>query len=941
MARLKCLLVMVLILPIVTVGAYENHSNALTGTITGELRTWYPLTISFAGPQADETGKATNPFLNYRLQVTFNGPSGQLYTVPGFFDGDGNGNGAGNIWRVHFTPDQAGRWSYTASFRSGPNVAVDLSTSAGSPANFDGATGAFTIVERDPAAPGYLKWGRLEYVGAHYFKLRDGPYWIKGGTDSPETFLGYAGFDNTHPGVFGLRTFTNHVQDWKPGDPDWGAGNGKGIIGALNYLAAQHANSIFFLPMNIGGDGQDTWPYVGPIDRGGSAANDNLHFDLSKLAQWDLVFAHAQRRGIMLHVVLNESEEPNKRELDDATLGIERKLFYRELIARFGYHNAIQWNISEEYETGLSLQPATVKAFAGYLQAVDPYDHPITVHQSGDPDYTWTPFLGDARFSVTSFQYYFSVAGRGAETEEWRTKSKQAGRPIPIALDELRPSKPTNFDAQRKEIIWPNYLSGGNLEFILGGNAEDKAVEDFRPYGPLWEQAWYARKFLEEELPFWEMEPQDGSLSGEATTWGQGHVFAKPGEVYAIYLPAANPSGTLNLSGEAGTFEQRWYNPRTGAFEGGARSIAGGGSVNLGSPPSVTSEDWVVLIKRIDASASPTPSVTNTPTNTAPTTSTSTSTPAPAQPTATATPTTTPTPNPVTTPAVTHFTLINADTDQPIAAFDPLVNGATLNLASLPTRNLNIRAHTNPMTVGSVRFALDANPDYRTENGAPYALEGDTQEDYTAWTPSVGRHTLAATAFSGASASGTAGTALTVSFTVIDQNATATATSTNTPLPTATPTPTPEPTSGTPELAGLTGSYYDNANLTDLKLTRVDPSVNFTWASGSPDPLIGPDSFSARWTGQVKADHSQTYTFYTTSDDGVRMWVNGQLLIDDWTNHSAAQNSGTISLQAGQWYPIKLEYYEGSGSSVNTLSYASPSTPKQIIPANHLMPATP
>jgi hypothetical protein len=112
------------------------------------------------------------------------------------------------------------------------------------------------VADRDPAAAGFLKWGRLEYVGNHYLKFRDGPYWIKGGVNSPENWLAYSGFDNT-PNA--KHTFAPHVQDWTTGDPVFNATSpdgGKGLIGALNYLSSKEANSIFFLPMNIGGGRQ-------------------------------------------------------------------------------------------------------------------------------------------------------------------------------------------------------------------------------------------------------------------------------------------------------------------------------------------------------------------------------------------------------------------------------------------------------------------------------------------------------------------------------------------------------------------------------------------------------------------------------------------------------------------------------------------------------------
>ena len=120
--------------------------------------------------------------------------------------------------------------------------------------------------------------------------------------------------------------------------------------------------------------------------------------------------------------------------------------------------------------------------------------------------------------------------------------------------------------------------------------------------------------------------------------------------------------------------------------------------------------------------------------------------------------------------AVISFTLINADTDQPIATFNPLNNGATLNLATLPTRNLNIRANTSPATVGSVRFGLNGKSNYRTDNSAPYALGGDNNGNYSTWKPSLGTHTLTARPYTRSDAGGTAGTALTITFTVTDKS---------------------------------------------------------------------------------------------------------------------------------------------------------------------------
>jgi Putative collagen-binding domain of a collagenase len=129
----------------------------------------------------------------------------------------------------------------------------------------------------------------------------------------------------------------------------------------------------------------------------------------------------------------------------------------------------------------------------------------------------------------------------------------------------------------------------------------DTTLEDFRPpYGGLLTYTRYARSFMEENLPFWEMAPQDGLLSGESgesTANGGGQVFAKPGQLYAVYLPDATSTGSLDLSGVSGEFQKRWYNPRTGAFAGTPQSMSGGGKRSLGAPPSSASADWVVLVQ--------------------------------------------------------------------------------------------------------------------------------------------------------------------------------------------------------------------------------------------------------------------------------------------------------------------------------------------------------
>lgn len=135
---------------------------------------------------------------------------------------------------------------------------------------------------------------------------------------------------------------------------------------------------------------------------------------------------------------------------------------------------------------------------------------------------------------------------------------------------------------------------------------------------------------------------------------------------------------------------------------------------------------------------------------------------------------------------------------------------------------------------------------------------------------------------------------------------------------------------------GLKAEIFPSVSLTGTPVTRVDGTVNFDWGTGVPASGIGADNFSVRWTGEILPLYSETYTFTTTSDDGVRVWVNGTKIIDNWTDHAAADNSGTIALTAGKRTSIKIEYYERGGGAVMKLAWASARQAKQIVPQSQL-----
>lgn len=131
---------------------------------------------------------------------------------------------------------------------------------------------------------------------------------------------------------------------------------------------------------------------------------------------------------------------------------------------------------------------------------------------------------------------------------------------------------------------------------------------------------------------------------------------------------------------------------------------------------------------------------------------------------------------------------------------------------------------------------------------------------------------------------------------------------------------------------GLLGKYYDTITFSNLKLKRIDSTINFNWGTGSTTAEIPADYFGIEWVGQIKAEYSEKYTFYTVTDDGIRLWVNNILIIDNWTDHPKTENQGSIDLEANKRYNIKIQYYEKSVQALVSLLWSSKSQIKEVVP---------
>ena len=500
----------------IAVGSAAPVRAAGKVAISGERREWHAITLSIVDRGSSEQDE-DNPFLNRRLEGVFK-QGDRSFRVAGYYAADGNaaqsGTDRGAVWRMHFVPDAAGMWQFELRLYAGERIALaDEPARAGRLVEeFKGSLSVEPTDKWSPLRPGrnrdFRGLGFLRHGEGHHLRSaeRNEPF-IKAGADSPENFLAFADFDGTYRigkldqrkgenFAAGLHQYQPHLRDWREGDPTWRGGKGKAIIGALNYLASQGMNSVYFLTMNVGGDGKDVWPWTSHDER--------FRFDCSKLDQWEIVFSQMDRLGIMLHVVLQEQE--NDQLLDGGELGPQRRLYFRELIARFGHHLGLVWNLGEENTNTLAQR----KAFCSFIKRLDPYDHPVVCHTfPGKYDEVYRPLLKFADFNGPSLQ----TNDTHRQTVTWVVQSAVAGRPWLVCLDEIGPAhtgvKPDKDDAAHDEVrklhLWGHLMGGGaGVEWYFGYKFahNDLNCEDWRSRELMWRQTRLAVAFFERHLPF-------------------------------------------------------------------------------------------------------------------------------------------------------------------------------------------------------------------------------------------------------------------------------------------------------------------------------------------------------------------------------------------------------------------------------------------------------
>lgn len=614
-------------------------------TLEGSRKKWQPLTMTFTTEvDADESAHApgANPFLDFSLVVTFLHPaSGTSHVVPGFYAADGKAADtsatSGDRWRTLFAPDRTGLWKWSVAFRRGPGIALgsSLSSLAGAAADpfLDGAFGHFRIAPADPGAPGFLSKGRLDHVDSHYWQFAEtGEPFLKSGAGGPENFLAYFEFDGTignpsnsclqPPGnPEYLHRYAAHAADYVGDAVDqqhrWGSvPRGENILGAVNYLASVGVNSLYFITNTYRGDGDDVWPWVTPADK--------LHFDVSKLAQWERVFTHASQRGIQLQFVFEENEND---QISVAAGGLgygltpERRLYYREMVARFAHHPAVHWVIGDE--SNYYDEVATMESLALEIRRLDPYFHPIAFHSkhpcSGPncPEQVpivsqqYAPYFGFSAFEASVFQT--APGGYNSSTIQLVAGQVSSRKWAHYGDEQSLNAIPTNLDENRRKALWGSLMGGGaGVAWYPGNNNSsqyppgvdlcdyfDVSVEDLRALEGYFLQTGLAIDIFRTQLPFTEMLASNGLASPSVS---QDYVFYRPENqtlgvraVYAVYR-AFGTETDLTLG--PGTHSVDWFNPRTGAGPLAGMALVGPGPQLLEPLALDPGLDWLALVRQ-------------------------------------------------------------------------------------------------------------------------------------------------------------------------------------------------------------------------------------------------------------------------------------------------------------------------------------------------------
>ncbi len=302
-------------------------------------------------------------------------------------------------------------------------------------------------------------------------------------------------------------------------------------------------------------------------------------------------------------------------------LGVERRLYYREMVARFAHHPALMWVIGDE--SNYFDEIATMESLASEIRALDPYHHPIAFH-SKHPCFgascpepypsvyeQYAPYFGFGAFEASAFQT--SPGGYNSSTVSLRMAQANSRRWAHYGDEQSLNATAPNLDQNRTKALWGNLMGGGAGLAWYPGNAAvaqyppgaemcdyfDLSLEDFRLFEGYFDQTRIALELFHAHLPFTEMVPDNALASVNGSS---DYVFVRPENaplgILAVYAVYRGTGSATDLTLGAGTHTVEWFDPRTGAGPISAPELVGPGAVALAPPLQDPGQDWLAIVRQ-------------------------------------------------------------------------------------------------------------------------------------------------------------------------------------------------------------------------------------------------------------------------------------------------------------------------------------------------------
>ena len=477
--------------------------------------------------QVENTKSYSNPFKDVELNATFTSPSGKAVDFFAYFDGDGRGGQTGNIWKLRFMPDETGTWSYACWFSDGAL----------------GKRGEFTCVDQGDK-PGPLR------VEGLWLRFADGKRFYPRSYYFSEAFCGKSPhWEETIDMLFGgQRTFNFCCTTFWQGQ----------------LLAQKGWNNI---------------EYNGfyPIQDG-----DYTRLGLRSWRHVDEVVERLESRGVVWFnfdgFVPNVGGEMGRQRTDFET----QKVYIRNVVARLAPYWNITWNIAFEWREFLSAEQ--VRRLVDFTKKIDPWDHPVTVHDQGVCK-TAEELVGELHVDFVTLQY---DAGKCGDAVTANGFVQQYNGRTPVYAQEVCWEADSKLDGEQvRKGAWGVTLAGGLLNYAEMFDGPNQGRPENYGDGKAIPYLEIMLDFMQ-SLPYQQMIPHNELVNEECI------CFVEPGSHYVCYAPKG---GTieLDLSGVSGDFSGQWLDPRDGGKQSAA-TVESGGKRVFRCPDG---NDWVLYLHRV------------------------------------------------------------------------------------------------------------------------------------------------------------------------------------------------------------------------------------------------------------------------------------------------------------------------------------------------------